>query len=76
MNTKTYLIMSVALLLGVSARAQAPVAVSVYEDCCKNGKTYDFRPVQAIDLGLPSGIKWASCNVGADSVEGRGDYYA
>ena len=32
--------------------------------------------VQAIDLGLPSGIKWASCNVGATTPEGYGDYYA
>ena len=38
--------------------------------------------VQAIDLGLPSGIKWASCNVGATTPEGAatpegyGDYFA
>ena len=29
-----------------------------------------------IDLGLPSGTKWACCNVGADKPEGYGDYYA
>ena len=29
-----------------------------------------------IDLGLPSGIKWATCNVGADTPEGYGDYFA
>lgn len=29
-----------------------------------------------IDLGLPSGVKWATCNVGADSPEEYGDYYA
>ncbi|MEE1298267.1 MAG: hypothetical protein UHE62_06005 [Muribaculaceae bacterium] len=29
----------------------------------------------AIDLGLPSGIKWGSCNLGADSVSGFGGYY-
>ena len=29
-----------------------------------------------VDLGLPSGIKWATCNVGADSPEEYGDYYA
>ena len=32
--------------------------------------------VQAVDLGLPSGIRWASCNVGATAAEGYGDYYA
>ena len=31
---------------------------------------------RAIDLGLPSGIKWASCNVGATAPEEYGGYYA
>lgn len=30
----------------------------------------------AIDLGLDSGIKWACCNVGADTPTGSGKYYA
>ena len=29
-----------------------------------------------VDLGLPSGIKWATCNVGAITPEGYGDYFA
>lgn len=29
-----------------------------------------------VDLGLPSGILWATCNVGADTPEGYGDYFA
>lgn len=29
-----------------------------------------------IDLGLPSGILWATCNVGAESPEDPGDYFA
>ncbi len=29
-----------------------------------------------IDLGLPSGTKWACCNVGANKPESDGDYYA
>ena len=28
-----------------------------------------------IDLGLPSGTKWACCNLGASTPEQRGDYY-
>ena len=32
---------------------------------------YDY-----VDLGLPSGLKWATCNVGASSPEEYGDYYA
>lgn len=31
---------------------------------------------EAIDLGLPSGLKWASFNVGATKVEDYGDYFA
>lgn len=29
-----------------------------------------------VDLGLPSGILWATCNVGADTPESYGDYFA
>lgn len=29
-----------------------------------------------VDLGLPSGLKWATCNVGAESPEQYGDYFA
>ena len=34
-----------------------------------NGHTY-------VDLGLSSGTLWAICNVGADTPEGYGDYFA
>ena len=29
-----------------------------------------------VDLGLPSGTLWATCNLGADSPEGYGEYFA
>ncbi len=29
-----------------------------------------------VDLGLPSGLKWATCNVGANKPEDYGNYYA
>ena len=29
-----------------------------------------------VDLGLPSGLKWATCNVGAKTPEQSGNYYA
>ena len=32
---------------------------------------YDY-----VDLGLPSGLKWATCNVGATTPIGYGNYYA
>lgn len=36
----------------------------------------DDNHPHAIDLGLPSGSKWACCNVGASKPEGYGGYYA
>ena len=36
----------------------------------------DGHHPHAIDLGLPSGTKWACCNIGATSPEGYGGYYA
>ena len=29
-----------------------------------------------VDLGLPSGLKWATCNIGASCPEEYGDYFA
>ena len=36
----------------------------------------DDNHQHAIDLGLPSGTKWACCNVGTNTPEGYGGYYA
>ena len=38
-------------------------------DDCINGHAY-------VDLGLPSGLLWATCNVGATNPEDYGNYYA
>ncbi len=35
------------------------------------GETHEY-----VDLGLPSGLKWATCNVGANSPEDYGYYFA
>ena len=35
----------------------------------------DHHP-HMIDLGLPSGVLWSCCNVGASAPEGNGGYYA
>ena len=37
--------------------------------------TTSIKP-KYVDLGLPSGVKWATFNVGANSPEESGDYYA
>ena len=33
-------------------------------------------PIAAVDLGLPSGLKWSPVNLGAMTPENSGDYYA
>lgn len=38
------------------------------------GETIDN--VEYVDLGLPSGIKWAACNIGATNPEEYGDYFS
>lgn len=44
------------------------------------GKEYfscpDGNHPHAIDLGLPSGVKWACCNIGATAPNQNGGYYA
>ena len=58
---------------------------SDYYDMYVNYRRCGFtvRPVRSpqtehayVDLGLPSGTKWATCNVGAYSPEEYGDYFA
>ena len=40
----------------------------------KNSNTINGH--EYVDLGLPSGLKWATCNVGASKPEDCGGYYA
>lgn len=41
-----------------------------------NGGGGGLNDHEWVDLGLPSGTLWATCNVGADTPEGYGDYFA
>ena len=47
----------------------ATCTVTVNADGKENGHDY-------VDLGLPSGIKWATCNVGTSKPENYGSYFA
>jgi hypothetical protein len=38
--------------------------------------TCNFKTVELVDLGLPSGTLWATCNIGANSPEEFGDHFA
>ena len=39
-------------------------------------ETNEINGHEYVDLGLPSGLLWATCNVGAETPEGYGDYFA
>ena len=47
--------------------------VPVYEDVEKTEKTITY---EYVDLGLPSGLKWAKCNVGASSETDYGVFFS
>ena len=47
----------------------APAPAAVTQPDPYNGYEY-------VDLGLPSGLKWATCNVGAEKPTDYGDYFA
>lgn len=56
--------------------------VRIYDKTDVDSVTYDVQENidkhnghEAVDLGLPSGLKWATCNIGADTPEGYGDMY-
>lgn len=43
---------------------------------CQDNTTGTLNGHDWVDLGLPSGTKWATCNVGATSETEYGEYYA
>ena len=62
-----------------AALAVAAILKQLEEIKAKIGSTPtppSAEEVEYVDLGLPSGLKWAACNLGATSPEQPGDYYA
>ena len=56
-----------------SAIITASISKGISASC---SVTVLFSIPEAVDLGLPSGVKWASFNLGATSPEESGSYYA
>ena len=48
--------------------------VANFEEVESSGEFHNGH--EYVDLGLPSGLKWATCNVGATTPEEYGNYYA
>lgn len=63
---KILLLLLISFMTLLTANAQNEIILSCPDD----------NHPHAIDLGLPSGTKWACCNVGASTPEGYGGYYA
>lgn len=42
----------------------------------QEGVQPDYKGHEYVDLGLPSGLKWATCNIGADTPEEVGNKFA
>ncbi len=55
---------------------------TIFQDCNQNGinaiieQKNSINGHEYVDLGLPSGLLWATCNVGAEMSEQVGGYYA
>ena len=56
--------------------SKAKERLKILEEEKRKEKSGAINGHDYVDLGLPSGLKWATCNVGADSPEKYGDYYA
>ena len=52
------------------------VFTSLFVSCTEDEFEIVVDGHSCVDLGLPSGVKWATCNVGAISPEDYGGYYA
>ncbi|MCQ2244412.1 MAG: hypothetical protein MJZ32_09145 [Bacteroidaceae bacterium] len=65
-----YSILALALSLTAYAQKQQMPEKTVY---VVHGQEVS---IESVDLGLPSGTLWASCNLGAASPEAFGDYFA
>lgn len=67
---KRYTAYPAVRIFGRELRAVPPVDFPDYFYC------HDSHHPHAVDLGLPSGLKWRCANVGAANPEDYGDYYA
>ena len=66
---KTLVILCVSLCVMFSCKPEEDDSAITPQANKINGHEY-------VDLGLPSGLKWATCNVGASSPEKYGYYFA
>ena len=79
---KKSILFSVFAFCATVLQAQTIATGTISQNCDENGLTVDLRAPSStspngheyVDLGLS--VKWATCNVGAESPEDYGDYFA
>ena len=71
---------TIDLMIGKDVVDMNAISVSEWETAADlPGGLAELDPYNGheyVDLGLPSGLKWATCNVGASKPEEYGDYFA
>ena len=73
-----------SIMMAMSAKSQETTRMMMVKQTDGSNKCFEtsnvqevtFFEVASVDLGLPSGTLWASCNVGATKPEEYGDYFA
>ena len=63
-------------VLVVGATLLQAQSITVHQTCGQNGQVIETNGHECVDLGLPSGTLWATCNVGTTTPEGYGDHFA
>ena len=63
-----------ALCIALCPLALSTTSVSAQNEECRQ-HTYIIAGHEAIDLGLESGLLWATCNIGAETPQDPGDYF-
>ncbi len=76
MKTKKTLLMAAMLLLCAGLWACEETPLTPGDEPNNPDNPGGSTQVEWVDLGLPSGMLWASHNVGATTPEGYGNYYA
>lgn len=81
MNTKQLMFFAVILLVAAATSCSkdpnVPTGTAFYGTGNSGGSSSGtYNGHDYVDLGLPSGTLWATCNVGASKAEDYGDYFA
>ena len=74
MNKKTFFANVASKALALAAAVMMMSAA--FTACSKDNDATKHNTGKYVDLGLPSGLKWAKCNLGASKPSDYGDYYA